>query len=538
MNVKKLIIGFLLLTVFLGAPSLFAQNKKLDSLATFLRSHLLVDTIRVNALNELSQQYQWSNFYSSLQFAEEAQKLSEELKYEKGLAIAKYLKGHCYWALGDSEDAIELGLDAVALGEKLGAKEIMVEGYQVLARSYMDQTASDKAVHYIGLAEKLAQETKNWDQVSRVYNLAGVIQFVLNRIDTALTLYQKSLTIAETYNTPALNTARTLSNIGECHLKTNPELAFIFFSKALAVAKETDNRAAEASISAIAGNALTQLGKYKEAETILKSALQLSRELGLKRVTRHAYGGLSNLMAKQGKTTEALSYMRNFYEVRDSLLNAAKTRQIVELEARHELEKKEQAIKLLEQEKQLQTIWRNILIATLILVAGLGTALYYLRVYRENKNREILNLEIDYLTAQHKEMSESSKNLILGTNEKPIESQDQRLLKAAIEVVEKNMKDPLFGVEKMAKEMGMSRTNMHRKIKAITGFPPSELIRSIRLRRAAVLLLNQADTVSQISLMVGFEDHSYFSKSFKKQFGVPPSEYLASVSQTEQLVSP
>jgi AraC-like DNA-binding protein len=171
-------------------------------------------------------------------------------------------------------------------------------------------------------------------------------------------------------------------------------------------------------------------------------------------------------------------------------------------------------------------------------VALLAIALYYLRVYREAKNREILNLEIDYLTAQHKEMSESSKNLILGANEKPIESQDQRLLKAAIEVVEKNMKDPLFGVEKMAKEMGMSRTNMHRKIKAITGFPPSELIRSIRLRRAAVLLLNQADTVSQISLMVGFEDHSYFSKSFKKQFGVPPSEYHASVSQAEQLVTP
>jgi AraC-like DNA-binding protein len=126
---------------------------------------------------------------------------------------------------------------------------------------------------------------------------------------------------------------------------------------------------------------------------------------------------------------------------------------------------------------------------------------------------------------------------MLKGSEKTIESQDQRLLKSAIEVVENNIKDALFGVEKMAKEMGMSRTNMHRKIKAITGFPPSELIRSIRLKRAAALLLNQADSVSQISLMVGFDDHSYFSKSFKKQYGVPPSEYLASVSQTEQLVS-
>jgi AraC-like DNA-binding protein len=79
--------------------------------------------------------------------------------------------------------------------------------------------------------------------------------------------------------------------------------------------------------------------------------------------------------------------------------------------------------------------------------------------------------------------------------------------------------------------MGMSRTNMHRKLKAITGFPPSELIRNIRLRTAAQLLMNQSDTIAQISFTVGFEDHSYFSKSFKKQFGVTPSDYFQSMGQ-------
>jgi AraC-like DNA-binding protein len=86
-------------------------------------------------------------------------------------------------------------------------------------------------------------------------------------------------------------------------------------------------------------------------------------------------------------------------------------------------------------------------------------------------------------------------------------------------------------VEEMGKAMAMSRTNLHRKIKAITGFPPSELIRTIRLRKAAILLLHQTNTVSQVSLSVGFEDHSYFSKSFRKQFGVSPSEYYQSKNQ-------
>jgi len=73
-----------------------------------------------------------------------------------------------------------------------------------------------------------------------------------------------------------------------------------------------------------------------------------------------------------------------------------------------------------------------------------------------------------------------------------------------------------FGVELMAKQLGMSRTNMHRKIKALPDFHPVNLIRNIRLRRAAHLLKNQTDSIAQIKFFQsGFEDHSYFSKSFK-----------------------
>jgi AraC-like DNA-binding protein len=94
-------------------------------------------------------------------------------------------------------------------------------------------------------------------------------------------------------------------------------------------------------------------------------------------------------------------------------------------------------------------------------------------------------------------------------------------------VVETNISDPQFNVEKLAMDMNMSRTNLHRKIKSITGFPPSELIRSIRLRKAARLIVNKVDSVTQIALLVGFDDYSHFSKAFKKHFGVAPTGYEA-----------
>ena len=336
---------------------------------------------------------------------------------------------------------------------------------------------------------------------------------------------KKALAIADEQKLPKRNSARIVSNIGECILRTQPDQAFPYFEKALTIARETGNRTVEAGTSGIVGVALTKLGKYKEAESYLKTALRLSRELGLKRVTRHAYSGLSDLKAREGKTPEALGYLRNFYEVRDSMLNASKTRQIVELEARHELEKKEQEIKLLEQEQQIQKIWRSILITALLLVVVAAFLIYYSLRFREKKNQEILNLEIDYLTRQHKETVDKYKASLLPEEAQEFESQDQKLLKRAITIVENNISDSQFGVEKMALEMNMSRTNLHRRIKSITGFPPNELIRSIRLRKAARLILNKVDSVTQIALSTGFDDYSYFSKAFKKHFGVSPSNY-------------
>jgi AraC-like DNA-binding protein len=158
-----------------------------------------------------------------------------------------------------------------------------------------------------------------------------------------------------------------------------------------------------------------------------------------------------------------------------------------------------------------------------------------LSLFREWNNRQILILEIDQLTTQHRELSAKYINELTSESDNSIESQDQRFLKKAIKIAEDNIGDPGFNVESMTREIGMSRANLHRKLKAITGFPPGELIRNIRLEKAATLLLNQTESVSQIGYIVGFEDHSYFSKAFKKQFGVPPSAYLRSKTQHNQL---
>jgi len=105
------------------------------------------------------------------------------------------------------------------------------------------------------------------------------------------------------------------------------------------------------------------------------------------------------------------------------------------------------------------------------------------------------------------------------------ENLDNQFIKKAHEIVEGHLGDSSFDVEEFCKEMGMSRTNLHRKLKALTDASTTEFIRTIRLQRAAQLLLQRTHTVSEIAYRVGFESLPYFSKSFQERFGMPPSDY-------------
>jgi len=82
-----------------------------------------------------------------------------------------------------------------------------------------------------------------------------------------------------------------------------------------------------------------------------------------------------------------------------------------------------------------------------------------------------------------------------------------------------------LSVKSISKMLGISSTNLYRKVKALTGQTANEFIRNIRLKRAAQLLKNEQLNVSEIMYMVGFTHHSYFTRCFKEMFGVSPKDY-------------
>ena len=107
-----------------------------------------------------------------------------------------------------------------------------------------------------------------------------------------------------------------------------------------------------------------------------------------------------------------------------------------------------------------------------------------------------------------------------------LQMEDAFLQKLKAEV-EKKIDDPQFGIPELCRKVNLSRMQVHRKIKALSGKTTSTFIRSIRLQKAKQLLLTSEMNISEIAFEVGFSDPSYFSRTFTSEFGLPPTEFVA-----------
>jgi DNA-binding response OmpR family regulator len=127
-----------------------------------------------------------------------------------------------------------------------------------------------------------------------------------------------------------------------------------------------------------------------------------------------------------------------------------------------------------------------------------------------------------------------SQKLDVAPAEITITSLDEKLLEKAIKVVEENMGDAEFSVETLGAAVGLSRGHLYKKLMVITGKGPAEFIRTIRLKRGRQLLEKSQLQISEIAYEVGFNSPKRFTKYFREEFGVLPSEYLRIHKSGEQ----
>ena len=159
-----------------------------------------------------------------------------------------------------------------------------------------------------------------------------------------------------------------------------------------------------------------------------------------------------------------------------------------------------------------------------------GADIYITKPFNPNILISIVNQMIARLNKQQALLIQSCGSIESKEMEDPqieLSPLDEKFLNKLYKYIEDNIANSEINVNLLGRELGYSRTNFYRKIKALTNVTPNDLLKAYRLNRAAELILKREYTLGEISEMTGFGTQSHFSSLFKKHFGVSPKDYLS-----------
>ena len=147
---------------------------------------------------------------------------------------------------------------------------------------------------------------------------------------------------------------------------------------------------------------------------------------------------------------------------------------------------------------------------------------------------ELLVVRVANLLTNRKKLAERYGTEMVSINREPQKAKEtsvysameEKFMKKVMEIINKNIENPAYSIDQFSEEIGMSRVQVYRKIKAVTGMSPSKLILDIRLKTSLDMLQNTEYTVTEVSYRCGFNEISYFGKCFKTEYGLSPSKYI------------
>ncbi|HEY8783270.1 MAG TPA: two-component regulator propeller domain-containing protein [Mucilaginibacter sp.] len=150
-------------------------------------------------------------------------------------------------------------------------------------------------------------------------------------------------------------------------------------------------------------------------------------------------------------------------------------------------------------------------------------------------NFQILLSKINGLLLMHKTLKKTyQKQVEVNAQEIQIVSEDERFLKNVFSCIENNITNINFSVEELSRQLSLSRVSLYKRLLTLTGKTPVDCIRTIRLKRAAQLLEKSKLNIAGVAYEVGFNNPNYFSRVFKDEYGMLPSEYVNEMRRKEK----
>ncbi|AYB33132.1 tetratricopeptide repeat protein [Chryseolinea soli] len=396
---KKIAWLYLSLSLMSGLPA-WGQNKKLDSLYHQLNQHPKEDTVRVQLLTGICYYEYTSDNERNKLHATEALRISRRLHYTFGIGTALKYMALYYWVIGDYDPATEYAIEMLQTFETSSNVLGLSQAYNLLGLIHERSQDFEKAKYYYTKALEIRQKAGLKRDVAYSFNSLGSLYYNLSKFDEAQDYFQKSLKIREEIKDED-GLSQTYGNLAVIFMKKKEYTAAVeYYQKALAILEKLGNKYRTMVNYTNLGEVYIHQKKYGEAEHYLKSALAMATTLRHKEVLAEVYDKLTLLETESGHHKQALAYLELKHNYLDSIYTEKKAKQIAEVEARYQTEKKDQTILALEQQKEIQNLKQLYLILGLLAMTVICVTIYFLQRSHNRKvsglleNQKSLNLRL------------------------------------------------------------------------------------------------------------------------------------------------
>jgi tetratricopeptide (TPR) repeat protein len=391
----------------------FSQNATIDSLRKSLAAEP-ADTGKVNTLLNLGWQLMATGVYEkSISETEDASRLAKKLGFLKGEAASYFLLGSNYLYKGVHSKALDYYFKSLKMVEHSKDTALIAKHYSNIGNVYYSFLDYSNALIYYEKAYELAKAGGDKERAPLfLVNVANVVYQGEKDYNRALELY---LQVLELYNKAGKNNngkALVLGNIGNVlYAKKDYNKSLEYFFEALELAEKLNDKRAVESNSGNIGGVYIDMGNYKKAEGYLNQAVAIAKEIGDKEGLMYHTQSMSELHEKQKSWESSLVWYKKYIEIKDSIFNETKSKQIAEMQTRFDVEKKEKELDLFRQEKKFTKYKAYFLAVILLLVSLLATLLINRQRIKIKKQQEAHDFEQQLANAEIERSKLEKQNL-------------------------------------------------------------------------------------------------------------------------------
>ncbi len=436
-------------------------STKVDSLKNELATDQLKDQNKVDVLIEVAMA-QWKiDPKESMQYAEQAMNLSEELKYERGRGFGHLANGLGLWRLQDFNGAMSEFIEAIEIQEKKGDSADICETKYFVATAYAMESVTDIANKYFNEINRYYHNTGNLRKQALAYTGIGLSWLIDNQFDKALPPLNKALEIHNGMNHP-VEKAVTLCLMGKTLGGKGLNLeGIVQLEKAKKIFEEYNNVLELGKVYFALGEIYLNMKEYdKSSEYFLKSLEYLEETYDWNAIEQ-AYKSLKKLEVERGDFKQALFYYEKYTELTSRYATENVSNKVHELKMKYDEEQALIKIELLNKEKKIKNLY-ILALSLLILIISISSVIIAVS-FRKNRikdkelhesNRALMESEIANSKLKEKELeTELERQNMKLTSYTMSFIQKSTLFKELSQVVSELMREDTYSGDRRIVEM-------------------------------------------------------------------------------------